>query len=157
MANEVFISVLNLQLTKRGNDLISFVLIHSCTKYLWYLSRMDLCLWFLLHVLVSFFFLSDNLVPEEKVEVVKGVSLTTDGNDAIFYIPTEDLDTYLSSKVSLDYWIGILIAFKISHNYWLRIWAISLYSMRIHFYIFCLGHVFHWIKFVLKFRKMQLM
>jgi len=42
-------------------------------------------------------------VPEEKVEVVKGVSLTTDGNDAIFYIPTEDLDTYLSSKVSLDY------------------------------------------------------
>ena len=34
---------------------------------------------------------------------MKGLSLTTNGNDAIFYVPAEDLDIYLSGKVSLDY------------------------------------------------------
>jgi len=43
------------------------------------------------------------LLPEEKVEAVKGLSLTTDGNGLFFYVPAEDLDTYLSGKASLDY------------------------------------------------------
>ena len=42
-------------------------------------------------------------MPEEKVEVVKGLSLTTDGNGVVFYVPTKVIDTYLSGKISLDY------------------------------------------------------
>jgi len=41
-------------------------------------------------------------LPEEKVEAVKGLSLTADGNGAVFDVPVEELDTYLSGKVSLD-------------------------------------------------------
>ncbi|XP_020208765.1 DEAD-box ATP-dependent RNA helicase 7 [Cajanus cajan] len=46
-------------------------------------------------------------LPEEKVEAVKGLSLTADGNGVVFDVPAEDLDTYLSgqenaSNVSLE-------------------------------------------------------
>ncbi|XP_027936540.1 DEAD-box ATP-dependent RNA helicase 7 [Vigna unguiculata] len=37
-------------------------------------------------------------LPEEKVEAVKGLSLTADGNGAVFDVPAEDLDTYLSGQ-----------------------------------------------------------
>ncbi|TKY51219.1 DEAD-box ATP-dependent RNA helicase 7 [Spatholobus suberectus] len=46
-------------------------------------------------------------LPEEKVEAVKGLSLTADGNGVVFDVPAEDLDTYLTgqenaSNVSLE-------------------------------------------------------
>ncbi|ESW15329.1 hypothetical protein PHAVU_007G063700 [Phaseolus vulgaris] len=37
-------------------------------------------------------------LPEEKVEAVKGLSLTADGNGAVFDVPVEELDTYLSGQ-----------------------------------------------------------
>ncbi|GLT84090.1 hypothetical protein SLE2022_023410 [Rubroshorea leprosula] len=46
-------------------------------------------------------------LPEEKVESVKGLTLTADGNGAVFDVAVEDLDTFLSGAenaagVSLD-------------------------------------------------------
>ncbi|KAG5533729.1 hypothetical protein RHGRI_027796 [Rhododendron griersonianum] len=46
-------------------------------------------------------------LPEEKVEALVGLALTADGNGAVFDVPTEDLDTFLSGQenaagVSLD-------------------------------------------------------
>ena len=38
-------------------------------------------------------------LPEEKVEAVKGLTLTADGNGVVFDVPAEDLDTYLAGKV----------------------------------------------------------
>ncbi|KAF7820851.1 DEAD-box ATP-dependent RNA helicase 7 [Senna tora] len=35
-------------------------------------------------------------LPEEKVEAVQGLTLTADGNGAVFDVPAEDLDTYLT-------------------------------------------------------------
>ncbi|GKV07082.1 hypothetical protein SLEP1_g18888 [Rubroshorea leprosula] len=35
-------------------------------------------------------------LPEEKVESVKGLTLTADGNGAVFDVAVEDLDTFLS-------------------------------------------------------------
>ena len=46
-------------------------------------------------------------LPEEKVEAVKGLSLTADGNGAVFDVPAEDLDTYLSGKVWRKCWMLI--------------------------------------------------
>ncbi|XP_044506360.1 DEAD-box ATP-dependent RNA helicase 7-like [Mangifera indica] len=37
-------------------------------------------------------------VPEEKVESVKGMTLTADGNGAVFDVPVEDLDLFLSGQ-----------------------------------------------------------
>ncbi|XP_061373949.1 DEAD-box ATP-dependent RNA helicase 7-like [Gastrolobium bilobum] len=46
-------------------------------------------------------------LSEEKVEAVKGLTLTADGNGVVFDVPAEDLDTYLAgqenaSNVSLE-------------------------------------------------------
>ena len=35
-------------------------------------------------------------MPEEKVESVKGLALTADGNGAVFDVAAEELDTFLS-------------------------------------------------------------
>ncbi|KAI4347459.1 hypothetical protein L6164_008271 [Bauhinia variegata] len=37
-------------------------------------------------------------LPEEKVEAVKGLTLTADGNGAVFDVAAEDLDTYLAGQ-----------------------------------------------------------
>ncbi|KAK7280044.1 hypothetical protein RJT34_25106 [Clitoria ternatea] len=37
-------------------------------------------------------------LPEEKVEAVKGLTLTADGNGVVFDVPTEDLETYLAGQ-----------------------------------------------------------
>ncbi|XP_054785825.1 DEAD-box ATP-dependent RNA helicase 7-like isoform X1 [Prosopis cineraria] len=37
-------------------------------------------------------------LPEEKVEAVKGLTLTADGNGSVFDVPAEDLDTYLAGQ-----------------------------------------------------------
>lgn len=37
-------------------------------------------------------------MPEEKVEAVKGMALAADGNGAVFDVPAEDLDLFLSGK-----------------------------------------------------------
>ncbi|MED6144045.1 DEAD-box ATP-dependent RNA helicase 7 [Stylosanthes scabra] len=37
-------------------------------------------------------------LPEEKVEAVKGLTLTADGSGFVFDLPAEDLDTYLAGK-----------------------------------------------------------
>ncbi|KAI9198651.1 hypothetical protein LWI28_019683 [Acer negundo] len=37
-------------------------------------------------------------VPEEKVELVKGVALTADGRGAVFDVPVEDVDLYLAGQ-----------------------------------------------------------
>lgn len=42
-------------------------------------------------------------LPEEKVEAVKGLTLTADGNGAVFDVPAEDLDTYLTGKILFDF------------------------------------------------------
>ncbi|KAF8413069.1 hypothetical protein HHK36_001045 [Tetracentron sinense] len=39
-------------------------------------------------------------LPEEKVEAVKGFSLTADGKGAVFDVPAEDLDTFLAGQKS---------------------------------------------------------
>lgn len=35
-------------------------------------------------------------LPEEKVESIKGLSLTADGKGAVFDVASEDLDTFLA-------------------------------------------------------------
>ena len=35
-------------------------------------------------------------LPEEKVELVKGMALTSDGRGAVFDVPAEDLDAFLA-------------------------------------------------------------
>ena len=35
-------------------------------------------------------------LPEEKVESIKGLTLTADGNGAVFDVATEDLDAFLA-------------------------------------------------------------
>ena len=37
-------------------------------------------------------------MPEEKVEAVKGLTITADGNGVVFDVATEDLDTYLAGR-----------------------------------------------------------
>ncbi|XP_028756428.1 DEAD-box ATP-dependent RNA helicase 7-like [Neltuma alba] len=37
-------------------------------------------------------------LPEEKVEAVKGLTLTADGNGSVFDVPAEDLDIYLAGQ-----------------------------------------------------------
>ncbi|GAV61854.1 DEAD domain-containing protein/Helicase_C domain-containing protein/GUCT domain-containing protein [Cephalotus follicularis] len=37
-------------------------------------------------------------LPEDKVESVKGMALTADGNGAVFDVPAEDLDTFLAGQ-----------------------------------------------------------
>ncbi|KAG5558458.1 hypothetical protein RHGRI_008406 [Rhododendron griersonianum] len=37
-------------------------------------------------------------LPEEKVELVKGFSLTADGKGAVFDVPTEEVDTFLAGQ-----------------------------------------------------------
>ncbi|KAI8540314.1 hypothetical protein RHMOL_Rhmol09G0253100 [Rhododendron molle] len=37
-------------------------------------------------------------LPEEKVEALVGLALTADGNGAVFDVPTEDLDSFLSGQ-----------------------------------------------------------
>ncbi|KAF5728236.1 DEAD-box ATP-dependent RNA helicase 7 [Tripterygium wilfordii] len=37
-------------------------------------------------------------LPEEKVESIKGLTLTADGNGAVFDVATEDLDTFLTGQ-----------------------------------------------------------
>ncbi|KAL7003229.1 DEAD-box ATP-dependent RNA helicase 7 [Sarracenia purpurea var. burkii] len=37
-------------------------------------------------------------LPEEKVELVKGIALTADGKGAVFDVPAEDLDTFLAGQ-----------------------------------------------------------
>ncbi|KAF3433089.1 hypothetical protein FNV43_RR24191 [Rhamnella rubrinervis] len=37
-------------------------------------------------------------LPEEKVELVKGMALTSDGRGAVFDVPAEDLDTFLAGQ-----------------------------------------------------------
>ncbi|XP_010275981.1 PREDICTED: DEAD-box ATP-dependent RNA helicase 7 [Nelumbo nucifera] len=39
-------------------------------------------------------------LPEEKVETVKGLTLTADGNGAVFDVPSEDLDTFIAGQES---------------------------------------------------------
>lgn len=39
-------------------------------------------------------------MPEEKVESVKGLTLTADGKGAVFDVAAEDLDTFLTGKCS---------------------------------------------------------
>jgi len=41
-------------------------------------------------------------LPEEKVEAVKGLSLTADGNGVVFDVPAKDLDIYLNGKALLN-------------------------------------------------------
>lgn len=48
-----------------------------------------LCLSFAFRVLRRF-------LPEEKVEAVKGLTLTADGRGAVFDVPAEDLDSLLA-------------------------------------------------------------
>ncbi|XP_068650332.1 DEAD-box ATP-dependent RNA helicase 7-like [Aristolochia californica] len=41
-------------------------------------------------------------MPEEKVEGLKGLSLTADGKGAVFDVPTEDLDLFLAGQGNAD-------------------------------------------------------
>ncbi|XP_048421173.1 DEAD-box ATP-dependent RNA helicase 7-like isoform X2 [Pyrus x bretschneideri] len=41
---------------------------------------------------------SPSFLPEEKVESVKGMALTADGNGAVFYVASEDLDLFLAGQ-----------------------------------------------------------
>lgn len=43
-------------------------------------------------------------MPEEKVEELVGLALTADGNGAVFDVPTEDLDTFLSGICCMTAW-----------------------------------------------------
>ncbi|XP_054785826.1 DEAD-box ATP-dependent RNA helicase 7-like isoform X2 [Prosopis cineraria] len=43
-------------------------------------------------------FTPSRFLPEEKVEAVKGLTLTADGNGSVFDVPAEDLDTYLAGQ-----------------------------------------------------------
>lgn len=45
-------------------------------------------------------------MPEEKVESIKGLTLTADGNGAVFDVALEDLDTFLAGTVSR--WLCII-------------------------------------------------
>ena len=38
-------------------------------------------------------------MPEEKVELVKGVALTADGRGAVFDVPVEDVELYLAGTI----------------------------------------------------------
>lgn len=38
-------------------------------------------------------------LPEDKVESVKGMTLTADGKGAVFDVATEDLDAFLAGNV----------------------------------------------------------
>ena len=40
------------------------------------------------------------ILPEDKVESVTGMSLTTDGNGAVFDVKKEDVDTFLAGNVT---------------------------------------------------------
>lgn len=42
-------------------------------------------------------------MPEEKVEAVKGLSLTADGNGVVFDVAAKDLDIYLNGKAPPNY------------------------------------------------------
>ena len=56
----------------------------------------------LLWVVVSFAFgVLRRFLPEEKVEAVQGLTLTADGNGAVFDVPAKDLDTFLTGKILL--------------------------------------------------------
>ena len=35
-------------------------------------------------------------MPDEKVEGVKGLSLTADGMDAVFDVPTDDVESFIA-------------------------------------------------------------
>lgn len=37
-------------------------------------------------------------LPEEKVEAVKSLTITADGNGVVFDVLAEDLDTYLAGR-----------------------------------------------------------
>lgn len=37
-------------------------------------------------------------LPQEKVDSVKGLTLTADGNGAVFDVPDEDVDLFLTGK-----------------------------------------------------------
>lgn len=37
-------------------------------------------------------------LPGDKVEAVKGLTITADGNGVVFDVPAEDLDTYLAGR-----------------------------------------------------------
>ena len=39
-------------------------------------------------------------MPEEKVEAIKGLTLTADGLGAVFDVATEDLDLFLAGTIS---------------------------------------------------------
>lgn len=39
-------------------------------------------------------------MPEEKVESIKGLTLTADGRGAVFDVAAEDLDLFLAGTVS---------------------------------------------------------
>lgn len=41
-------------------------------------------------------------MPEEKVEAVKGLTITADGNGVVFDVAAEDLDTYLAGKENVS-------------------------------------------------------
>lgn len=43
------------------------------------------------------------ILPEDKVESVTGMSLTADGNGAVFDVKKEDVDTFLAGNV-IVYW-----------------------------------------------------
>jgi len=44
-------------------------------------------------------------LPEDKVESVTGMSLTADGNGAVFDVKKEDVDTFLAGNV-IVYWLS---------------------------------------------------
>jgi ATP-dependent RNA helicase DDX21 len=46
------------------------------------------------------------ILPEDKVESVTGMSLTADGNGAVFDVKKEDVDTFLAGNV-IVYWLII--------------------------------------------------
>lgn len=47
-------------------------------------------------------------MPDEKVDAVKGLTLTADGNGSVFDVPAEDVDTYLTGKIQVNFRIWIL-------------------------------------------------
>lgn len=57
----------------------------------------------LLLAVVSFAFgILRRFLPEEKVDAVQGLSLTADGNGAVFDVPAKDLDAFLTGKILLN-------------------------------------------------------
>lgn len=56
------------------------------------------CGWFNVYFSFAFSVLR-RFLPEEKVEAVKGLALTADGNGAVFDVPAEDLDMFLAGSV----------------------------------------------------------